>query len=234
MSYIDSAILNFTERCCRKFQELTGRTNVWLAFQLTNLSIVLYFVGAGIYFWLSGGAARVAIAVFCGALLYLLLRTVFAVPVETSESAAYQRVARGLRNPRRVRDAPLRIVFLTMALLLCYPIALVYTSLGLVLPLLSYSLIILTTAVLYLLACDPLPPCPDRVREWIEALAIRLARAPNSLASEGANRSNRTSHARIRGFACWQPVRISATALRRYESAPVIPYFLGSKHRNDW
>jgi hypothetical protein len=172
MTYIDAALLNFTERCCRKFQVLTGRTNVWLAFQLTNLSIVLYFVGAGIYFWLSGGAARVAIVVFCGVLLYLLIRTVFAVPVETSESAAYQRVARGLRNPRHVRDAPLRIVFLTMSLVLGYPIALVYTNLGLVLPLLSYSLIILTTAVLYLLACDPLPPCAGWVREWLWRLGV--------------------------------------------------------------
>ena len=26
MTYIDSAILNLTERCCRRFQMLTGRT----------------------------------------------------------------------------------------------------------------------------------------------------------------------------------------------------------------
>ena len=47
MTYIDSAILNLTERCCRRFQVLTGRTNVWLAVQLTNLSIIVYFVWAG-------------------------------------------------------------------------------------------------------------------------------------------------------------------------------------------
>jgi hypothetical protein len=31
MTYFDSAILNLAERFCRKFQVLTGRTNVWLA-----------------------------------------------------------------------------------------------------------------------------------------------------------------------------------------------------------
>jgi hypothetical protein len=39
MAFIDSAVLNLIERSCRGFQRLTGRTNVWLAVQLTNLSI---------------------------------------------------------------------------------------------------------------------------------------------------------------------------------------------------
>jgi hypothetical protein len=41
MTYVDSAILDVVERLCRRFQLWTGRTNVWLAFQLTNLSIVI-------------------------------------------------------------------------------------------------------------------------------------------------------------------------------------------------
>ena len=51
MLYLDTLILNFVERTCRRIQRSTGRTNVWLAFQLTNLSIVVYFVWAGAYFW---------------------------------------------------------------------------------------------------------------------------------------------------------------------------------------
>jgi hypothetical protein len=40
---------------------------------------------------------------------------------------------------------------------------------------LSYSLIVLTTVVLYLLACDPLPPCPGRVWEWLRgAMPARI------------------------------------------------------------
>jgi hypothetical protein len=94
------------------------------------------------------------------------------VPIETSENNAYRRVTKGLRNPRRVRDASLRIVFLTMSLLLWYPVSFVYINLRLPIPVLSYSLIILTTVVLYLLACDPLPPCAGKLRQWIHGLAV--------------------------------------------------------------
>ena len=53
MTFIDTLILDLTERLCRRFQMLTGRTNVWLAVQLTNLSIVVYFVWAAAYIWRS-------------------------------------------------------------------------------------------------------------------------------------------------------------------------------------
>jgi hypothetical protein len=43
----------------------------------------------------------------------------------------------------------------------------VYFNLRIRIVLLSYSLIVLTTVVLYLLACDPLPPCAGTVRQWL-------------------------------------------------------------------
>jgi hypothetical protein len=176
MGYIDSFILNLTEWSCRKFQLLTGRTNVWLAVQLTNLSIIVYFVWAGVYFLSADLAPRIFIGAFCTGLLYVLTQTIFKVPIETYESHAYRRVANGFRNPRRVRDALLRISFLTLSLVLWYPIVFVYINLRLPIILLGYSLIVLTTAVLYLLACDPLPPCPGKVREWLQgAVPSRLA-----------------------------------------------------------
>lgn len=178
MTYIDSALLNLTEWCCHRFQLLTGRTNVWLAFQLTNLSIIVYFVWAGLYVWSSDGAQRIVLVLFCGGLLYVLSQTIFKVPVEAHENSAYRRVAKGFRNPRRVQDAPLRIPFLTLSVALFYPILLIYLNLRLHLALLSYSLIVLTTVVLYLMACDPLPPCAGKVREWLRGLApSRLAPA---------------------------------------------------------
>jgi hypothetical protein len=167
MGYIDSVILNLTEWCCRKFQLLTGRTNVWLAVQLTNLSIVVYFVWAGAYFFISDVAPRVFIALVCSGLLYLLPQTILKEPIEAYENNAYQRVAKRLRNPRRVRDALLRISFLTLSLLLCYPILFVYINLRIPVVLLTYCLILLTTVVLYLLACDPLPPCAGKLRFWL-------------------------------------------------------------------
>src|SRR3954464_5840359 len=118
MRAIDSALLNLTERLCHRFQVVTGRTSVWLAFQLTNLSIVVYFVGTGLYFWNASGLPRIGVALFCGALLYLLTQTIFKATVETYKSSAYRRIARGFRNPRRVRDEPLRVALLTLFLVL--------------------------------------------------------------------------------------------------------------------
>jgi len=171
MTYIDLGLLNLAERFCQRFQRLTGRTNVWLAVQLTNLSIIVYFVSAAGYFWLSDVTLRIVLVLFCSGLLYLLSQTVFKVPVEAYENSAYRRVAKGLRNPRRVRDALLRIVFLTLSLVLAYPIAFVYINLRLGVVLLTYCLIVLTTVVLYLLACDPLPPCAGWLAEWLPGRA---------------------------------------------------------------
>src|SRR5712691_3409126 len=154
MTHVDAAVLNLTEWLCRKFQLLTGRTNVWLAVQLTNLSIIVYFVvWAGVYSWSRSVAARIALGLFCGDLLYVLTQTIFKVPIQAYENAAYRRVAKGFRNPRRVQDMGLRISFLTLSVVLFYPILFVSLNLHVPMALLTYSLIVLTTGVLYLLAC---------------------------------------------------------------------------------
>jgi hypothetical protein len=143
MPGIDSALLDFTERLCRRFQLLTGRTNVWLAVQLTNLSIIVYFVTAAVYFpsvRLLG--VRIAIALFCSGVLYVLTQTVFKVSIEAAENNAYARVAKGLRNPRRLRDAQLRVSFLTLSVLMLYPLVLIYLITRVSIALLSYSLIV--------------------------------------------------------------------------------------------
>jgi hypothetical protein len=172
MTYVDSAVLNLTERMCRRFQMWTGRTNVWLAFQLTNLSIVVYFVWvAGLYLLSVDLALRVFVALFCGGVFFTLTRTIFKVSIEASETEAYRRVAKGLRNPRRIRDAQLRIAFLTLSMVLSYPLWFAYITLHLRFVLLTEALIILTTVVLYVLACDPLPPCAGTVRERLRAMA---------------------------------------------------------------
>ena len=124
MTFIDRSLLDLTERFCRAFQRLTGRTNVWIAVQLTNLSIVVYFVWAAAYIFGTTLPFRLVLGVFCAGLLYVLSQTVLKVPVEASEQSAYQRVSRGLRNPRRVRDALLRISFLNLVLF--YPVVFVY------------------------------------------------------------------------------------------------------------
>lgn len=176
MTYIDQGILNLVEWLCHKFQRLTGRTNVWLALQLTNLSIIVYFivyfVWPNVYFGGRHVVARIVLGLFCGGLLYLLTQTIFKEPIETYENNAYRRVAKGYRNPRRVQDALLRIVFLTLSVLLLGPVLFVYVNLRLRIFLLLYSLIVLTTVVLYLLASDPLPPCAGRLTVWLRSAAL--------------------------------------------------------------
>jgi hypothetical protein len=178
MNSLDSVLLDLVERLCQRFQRLTGRTNVWLAVQLTNLSIVVYFAWAALYLWISSVAIRVFVGVFCAALIYALTQTVFKVSIEAIEAAAYRRVAKGLRNPRRLRDAPLRVSFLTFSLLLGYPLYFVYATLRLRFVILAYVLVVLTTVIMYLLAVDPLPPSAGKVREWVRrAVPLRTASA---------------------------------------------------------
>jgi hypothetical protein len=189
MTYVDTALLDLTEWCCHKFQLLTGRTNVWLAIQLTNLSIIVYFVWAALFFWISDVQVRIALAVFCAGLLYALTQTIFKVSIEAYENSAYHRVAKGFRNPRRVRDSLLRISFLTLSILLAYPVIFLYLHYHVGIAVLTYCLIVLTTVVLYLLACDPLPPCPGKVWEWLRGLAPSRVPASGSI---GGNSSDLT------------------------------------------
>jgi hypothetical protein len=168
MTHVDSALLDLTEWGCRKFQLLTGRTNLWLAVQLTNVSIIVYFVWAAVFFQVAETWLRVALGLFCAGLFTLLTQTILKVPIEASESNAYRRVEKGFRNPRRIRDAALRLSFLTLSVLLFAPVLYLYVlDFRARLALLSYSLIALTTVVLYLLACDPLPPCRGKMHEWL-------------------------------------------------------------------
>jgi len=183
MTWIDTALLNLTERLCRRFQVLTGRTNVWLAVQFTNLSIVVFFVWTGAFVRLGGRGTRVAVGAVCLALLYFLGQTVFRTSIEASEQHAYRRVSRGLRNPRRMRDAPLRISFLTVTVFLAYPLYWLYASYGVQLALLTYFLLELTTALLYLLACDPLPPGAVRASAQVSRRVPAREALPGS--SEG-------------------------------------------------
>jgi hypothetical protein len=173
VTYIDSFLLNAVESFCHRFQRLTGRTNVWLAVQLTNISVIMYFVWAGLFFWSTDLVLRIFVGLFCGGVLYALTQTVFKVPIEESENNAYRRVAKGLRNPRRLRDALLRISFLNLSILLSYPAYLAYAVLRVHIVLMGYFLIVMTTVLLYLLACDPLPPCAGKVRAWLRG-AVRL------------------------------------------------------------
>jgi hypothetical protein len=179
MVHLDQALLNATERLCQRFQMWTGWTNIWLAFQLTNLSVVLYFIWViGLYRISDILGARIFIASFCVSVFIVITRTVFRTSIDVAESQAYGRVAKGLRNPRRLRDTQLRIAFLTLSVFVLLTVStalsspLIYASVARHsrFLLLTGALVVLTTVVLYVLACDPLPPAPGRLRVWLRSL----------------------------------------------------------------
>jgi hypothetical protein len=178
MSYVDAGLLELTEWGCRRFQVWTGRTNVWLAFHLTNLTIVLYFTWVTALYWVSAiPALRVFVALFCGGVFVILTKTIFRVSLDASEAQAYRRLTKGLRNPRRIRDVQLRIAFLTISIVMTLPLWLAYTLPGMRFMLATELLAVLTTLLLYILACDPLPPCEGRLREWVRGLSALRAQA---------------------------------------------------------
>jgi hypothetical protein len=135
---------------------------------LTNL-ISSYFIWVTILM-LSGDLALRISSAFRGGVFFMLPRTVFRTSIEAAEAEAYRRVAKGLRNPRRIRDAQLRIAFLTLSIVLSYPLWLAYVTLRVRFVLLTDALILLTTIVLYVLACDPLPPCTSKVGVWLRGM----------------------------------------------------------------
>lgn len=185
MTFVDGALLYLVEGLCHRIQRLTGRTNVWLAFQFTNLSIVIYFVWAVQWFLRGPRLIRPGLAIFFVLLVYGLTQSVFRTPIEAIEASAYNRVARGLRNPRRVRDLMLRVLFLALTMFLAGPFLIAFVTLRIQIVLLGYSLIVLTTVVLYLLACDPLPPCESRIREWFQWRVRELAPVPRRAQGAG-------------------------------------------------
>jgi hypothetical protein len=201
MPGIDGWILDLTERFCRRFQELTGKTNVWIAVQLTNLSIIVYFFSAAFFFPLLPNLSwRLTVALICAMVLYALSQTVFKESIKSAEGNAYTRVAKGLRNPRRLRDAPLRISFLMTSVLMVYLLAFVYVvrrvspqfaayRAPLYVTWLSSSLIALTTVLLYVIACDPLPPCVGRVRVWLRGFSAQRLPARESPVVDSRRRS---------------------------------------------
>jgi hypothetical protein len=128
-------------------------------------------------------------------LLSFLTQTIFKVPVEEYEQGAYRRVAQGFANPRRVRDAVLRISFLILCVALCYPVLFAYRTLRVHIAVLPYSLVVLTTVVLYLLACDPLPPCAANLKAWLRQSAT------SALAARFVGRRPRSAHAELAEFA---------------------------------
>ena len=104
---IDSALLDLTERICHKIQMLTGRTNVRIAFQLTNLSVIMYFVWVALYFPNLPPYWRIPAALFFSSVLFALSQSVFKVSIDASENKRVPPRREGSEEPKtRAGRAP--------------------------------------------------------------------------------------------------------------------------------
>jgi hypothetical protein len=139
--------------------------------------VILYFVWAIIYFQqIDVAVVRIAVAIFCSGVLYILFQTVFKESVDLSESEAFRRVARGLRNPRRIRDAQLRISFLTLSVMLFYVILILWRGYGISM---SLFLRLPDRRPTTILICPRLRPAPARASE-VESLVARPGSGANA------------------------------------------------------
>ena len=173
---LDAWVLDLVEAACRRWQRLT-RANQRVARRAAHQREHRRLLRVGRRrIWTNDWGIRGVLAVFAALVLYGLTKSVFRMPIESAESSAYRRVMKGLRNPRRLRDLGIRLPFLGLSVLLAGPSLFAYRWLG-IRPF-SYGLVLLTTALLYVLACDPLPPQPGAIRERWAALVAALARRP--------------------------------------------------------
>lgn len=169
---VDEWLIERYEHVAHRAQMFTGKTNFWMAGAcylacglICALSVVLFVYGVqpawamrlGIY--ASAGSHRVWID-FAVASLWAR-RGLFGWKRE--ESRAFARLADGVSNPRRIHapDKILRLFFV------CF-----YGSIfvvGLFVEPRFYTFGVLFVSALYLEACDPLPPCAGKIREWLSA-----------------------------------------------------------------
>ena len=74
----------------------------------------------------------------------------------------------------------LMLVAMAPSLVVAPPSLKAYMALHWNVAVLGISLIFLTIVVLYLLACDPLPPCPGKIKQWIQNLVPSRVAASES------------------------------------------------------
>jgi hypothetical protein len=176
LNKIDAFFLDRYQKFAHRFQRLTGKTNFWIAAKLRlliatrfalEIILTVYHIdprwlhhfdiqpfrsGWELWFYFCSGAFILRHGLFCW---------------RTQEAEAFRRLERGLGNDLRVNPITR---FLRFAFLLCIPLWVADLFFGVM----SISLP-LFLSIMYLEACDPLPPCRGKIREWIEAMGFAPA-----------------------------------------------------------
>lgn len=145
-----------TEKTCHWFQRMTGLTNYWILGKeciVVSFTIIAEFMLRGVgmkpnWFTSTGFGVSTYWRIVGGLVIFGYL-SVGAFFWQVKEENAYDRLTLGLANPNKMEGFKvLRLVLLTFCWGDLY--------------ILSYTL------YAFLDACDPLPPCRGKVREWWE------------------------------------------------------------------
>lgn len=170
---LDGKILDRLESWCHKQQRVTGKTHYfWLRPDaLITAALCWHFP-----YQSSAGLDQIAFSLIIVAFVFLGL---WGFP--WWEERSYRRISKGLANPLRKPGQPMLIRYalyysmVSLSLILCghsiYALVAI-PSTQLIIKI-GFGLLVLLTwyaccLVLILPACDPLPPAPGKIQQWLE------------------------------------------------------------------
>lgn len=155
----DQFLLNKIEKFCHRFQQLTGKTNIFLAL-LTCFMYLAFFVAIMI-------ASKRPTSVFLWINLFMGSLYILFYPLR--ERDAFYRISKGFSNPHKIDFFCKLLRKFSLIFLFVNLFCLQWLVLGGTLFLCLFF---------YLDSCDPLPPCRGKIREMIDAFFARPIPVP--------------------------------------------------------
>ena len=180
MQRLDARIIEWLEKWCHKFQRLTGKTHYLI------LQILLIFTG------MSTLAMGLGIAPgFEVSILNIIFGITYLLPaffINAIEAEALERVRKGVANPYKLKHPRSRLTVLFMNIVCLLFLLMMIFGLVTPQPAEKYTTSVIFGGVfanvtfwalalaLYLMACDPLPPCESKIKEWLKNTFLKRAK----------------------------------------------------------
>jgi hypothetical protein len=158
---------HFEKGVCHPLQRLTGKTNYYF-WGLCNFLITIILVGALFNVLPQGNiiafTARQHSTIFW---IFALLFAIRSLCWRSRELLAYDRLRDKLSNPEKISASAMFFRVLSVFYLFLLFGGFVGTY--------DKAFIVLGSISLFLSACDPLPPCKGKVKEWLKSFVRKPA-----------------------------------------------------------
>ncbi len=177
--WLDTFILKEVEHSMHLLQKLTGRTNYYILsrFELLECGLALLILWQSVWqvtpedlFSISGLVYRFAHQhpiIFSAFFVISLFRGMYGW--RTIEDEAFNRVSRGLANPKKIS-----LIYIFTRIFVFWFIvgywALSISKHRFLIAWPFFTLLVVFLLALYLDCCDPLPPCRGKIGDWLDAL----------------------------------------------------------------